>query len=228
MSSTNDAVPQGRPIDYAAWGELFFTHAVTTERVLAGVNVLAGQPIDVGPMGVGPGRVAKVTARGQIGTAVGNRVGERPARFRVQLPVSLDFALDLGVDTHRFVAEIVVPLALTAHARSDLSIQIEVAPPTAEQVICRLKAKGLRASITKRAAGVEGELTRFVAKYVARELDKPYVRAARLIDVSRAIDHAMGSLGPRADRAEELTGDISGALADEIQEQGDRLIDGLA
>jgi hypothetical protein len=37
-----------------------------------------------------------------------------------------------------------------------------------------------------------------VAKYVARELDKDYVLAARLIDVSGAIDKAMTSLAPRS------------------------------
>ena len=42
-------------IEYADWGERFFRSAVSAERVLAGINVLAGQQIDVGPMGVGPG-----------------------------------------------------------------------------------------------------------------------------------------------------------------------------
>ena len=42
------------------------------------------------------------------------------------------------------------------------------------------KAKGLRASVLQRVAGVEGELRRFVARYVARELDKPHVREARI------------------------------------------------
>lgn len=49
-------------IDHATWGVGFFTDAVSAERVLSGINVLAGQPIDVGPMGVGPGRLVKVRA----------------------------------------------------------------------------------------------------------------------------------------------------------------------
>jgi hypothetical protein len=212
-------------IEYADWGEGFFRTAVSAERVLAGVNVLAGQVIDVGPMGVGPGRMVKVTATGQIGTAAGERVSDAPVSFRVQLPVSLEFAINLGVDTHRFVADIVVPLVLTARARADLAIVLDVAPPTAAEVVVRLKAQGLRASITQHAANVEGELRRFVAKYVTREIDKPYVRAARLIDVSGAIDKAVTTLGPRTPKGEEMTSDLPGALEAEIREHGDLFVD---
>lgn len=205
-------------VDYAAWGVAFFRSAVSAERVLAGINVLAGQPIDVGPIGVGPGRVVKIRATGAIGQAVGARVGEDPVSFRIELPVALEFAIDLGVDTQRFVADIDVPLVLTARARRDLAIVLDVTPPTAQQVVVRVQAQGVRASITKRAANVEGELQRFVASYVARELDKPYVVAARTIDVSGAIDKAITTLGPRAPQAEEMTSDLPTALEAEIRE----------
>ena len=212
-------------ISYADWGEGFFHRAVTAERVLSGINVLSGQVIDVGPMGVGPGRVVKVTAKGEIGRAVGERVSHDPVSFRVQLPVSLEFAINLGVDTHRFVADITVPLVLTARARADLAIVLDVDPPSSSEVVVRLKAQGLRASITQHAANVEGELKRFVAKYVSREIEKPYVRAACLIDVSGAIDKAMTTLGPRSPRAEEMTSDLPGALEAEIREQQQLFVD---
>ncbi len=212
-------------ISYADWGEGFFRTAVSAERVLSGVNVLAGQVIDVGPMGGGPGRMVKVTAKGVIGTAVGERVSDDPVSFRVQLPVSLEFAINLGVDTHRFVADIMVPLVLTARGRADLAIVLDVEPPTAAQVVVRLKAKGLRAAVTQHAANVEGELKRFVAKYVGREIEKPYVKAARLIDVSGAIDKAVATLGPRSPKAEEMTSDLPSALEAEIRHNEQLFVD---
>ena len=96
-------------IDYRTWGVEFFHQAVTEERVLRGVNVLSGRPIDVGPMGVGPGKLVKVTAKGQIGTATGRRVSDDPVSFHITLPVPIEFMIDLGVDKHRFNAEIGVP-----------------------------------------------------------------------------------------------------------------------
>jgi hypothetical protein len=213
-------------ITYAEWGERFFRHAVSTERVLAGINVLAGQQIDVGPMGVGPGRVVKVTAQGQIGTAAGDRVSDDPVTFAVVLPASLEFAINLGVDTHRFTADLSIPLTLTARAREDLAILIDVAPPRPGEVGCELKAQGLRASITQHAANVEGELKRFVAKYVTRELEKPYVVRARTIDVSGAIDKAVGNLAPKYGHTDELRSDLTGALEAEILESEKLFVDG--
>lgn len=179
-----------RLIAYRDWGVEFFHRAVTEERVLRGVNSLAGRPIEVGPMGVGPGRLVKVTATGHIGEASCQRVGDEPVSFHVVLPVPIEMVVDLGVDKHRFTAEIDVPLQIAAHARDDLAIVIEVTPPTAGQVVVRLQAQGLRAQLMQVAAGVEGELKRFVSKYVRKELGKPYLEEALTIDVATAIDRA--------------------------------------
>lgn len=203
-------------IGYDEWGVRFFEFAVTEERILAGVNAMAGQPINVGPMGVGPGRVAKVTARGEIGTAVGERTSVDPVTYDVRLPVRVEFKLDLGVDAHRFDADIEVPLRLTARARNDLAIVVEIEPPTRSQLVVRLKARGLRASVTQRAANVEGELRRFIAKYIAREIDKPKVQAARIINVGAAINRAAVSVVPKAEDSERGA-DVSEALAEEIE-----------
>lgn len=207
-------------IDYATWGERFFATAVTTERVLAGVNVLSGRLIDVGPLGVGPGRIAKVTAKGRIGSATGQRTGADPVVFHVDLPVTLTFSLDLGMDKQNFDAEIVVPLTITARGRTDLAIVLEVVAPQAGQVVVRLKAQGLRASLTSKAANVEGELRRFIAKYVAKELEKPYVRDATIIDVGAAVEKAASGLGPREESsmAAELTDDLPAAMEAELEQ----------
>ena len=183
-------------IDYGEWGMRFFEAAVTEERVLAGVNAMAGQQIDVGPFGVGPGRVAKVTATGEIGTATGQRTSTNPVHFDVRLPVTLEFKLDLGVDVHRFNAEVDVPLRMTARARGDLAIVIDIDPPSTEDVVVALKAQGLRATLTQYAANVDGELRRFIAKYVSRELEKPKIAAARVIDIRAAIDRGARSVVP--------------------------------
>lgn len=183
-------------IDYGTWGVEFFHRAVTVERVLKGVNALSGRPIEVGPMGVGPGRLVKVTARGEIGTATGERVSDEPVSFRVTLPVPIELVIDLGVDKHRFTADIEVPLAITARARTDLAIVLEINPPSASEIDVRLQAAGLRAQLVQMAAGVEGELRRFVAKYVKKELGKSYVVAATTIDVAAAVERAATRLGP--------------------------------
>jgi hypothetical protein len=211
-------------IEYGDWGARFFELAVTEERVLSGVNAMAGQQIAVGPMGVGPGRVAKVTARGEIGTATGRRTSTNPVRFEIRIPVTLQFKLDLGVDVHRFDADIEIPLRLTARSRNDLAIVVDVEAPTSSEIGVNLKAQGLRASLTSRAANVEGELRRFIAKYVGREIAKPKVQAARIVDVGAAINRAAGSVVPKASDPERGA-EASDALANELREAEELFVD---
>jgi hypothetical protein len=182
---------------YEEFGRLFFHAAVTPDRIQGAVAALAGRPIDFGPRGVGPGRIAQVTAAGQIGSATATQLSNEPLSFELLVPVDLDFTIDLQVEKHRFHADVAVPLVVTAHATSDLKIVVDVNPPSASDVRLDLSAETLRASFLKRIAGIEGELRRFVAKYVAREVEKPAVATTRIIDVGRSIDAAWAGIGPK-------------------------------
>lgn len=211
-------------VSYADWGIDFFADAISEERLLGAVNDLAGRPIDLGPIGVGPGRLAKVRAHGRIGEAMAEpRFGEEIA-YRVELPVDLTFELNLQVETHVFHAQLLVPLTLTAKAVRGVRIHIEVTPPTPEEVEVTVRAEGFRASIVQRVANVEGELRRFVSRYIAREITKPEVARARTIDVSGAIDRAWASIAPRR-AAETAADDFNEALESEIRENPDSYLD---
>jgi len=214
------------PISYEQWGIDFFHEAVSEDRVLGAVNTIAGQPIDFGPMGVGPGRIAKVRAYGEIGSATATRERGDHIGYRVILPVSLTFEVDLQVETHRFEAELLVPLMLTAVARSGVRIFIEAEPPRSDEVQVELEAQGLRASVLQRVVGIEAELRRFVAGYVRRELDKPHVREARSIDVSRAIDRAWASISP-APSEDGVTADLNDELEREIEHYEETFVEDL-
>lgn len=211
-------------VSYEQWGADFFAEAVSGERILGAVNNLAGQPIDFGPMGVGPGRIAKVRAFGAIGAATAERVEGPEITYRVELPVELTFELNLQVETHTFHAELLVPLVLRARAVSGVRVLIDVTPPRSSEVQVRVQAEGIRASIMQRVANVEGELRRFVARYVAREVSKPHVEAARLIDVAAAIDRAWAHISPEGTR-HTVAEDLNEALETEIRENEDTFLE---
>jgi hypothetical protein len=184
---------------YEEFGGLFFRAAITPERILGAVDGIAGQPIDFGPMGVGPGRIARVTAQGQIGEATTTEIPGIPISYRLVVPVELDFTVDLQVEKHHFHASVEVPLTVSAHATRDLRIIVDVTPPNPDELELDLAADGMRATLLKRVANIDGELRRFVAKYVARELEKPHVVATREIDVGVSIDVAWADMAPRRD-----------------------------
>jgi hypothetical protein len=177
-------------VPYAVFGERFFEHAVTQERIVGALGGLAGDPIEFGPIGAGPGRIAHVTASGVVGRGVAARVPGDEIAFRLTIPVALDLQIDLGMDHHRFHADVAVGLNLHARAAEPLRVVIDVDPPTWRDVSVEVKAEGLRAGVLKRLAGIDREIGRFVARFVRRELDKPHIRAARDIDVAARIDGA--------------------------------------
>jgi hypothetical protein len=218
------ARPERHFVSYQQWGLDFFAEAVSQDRILGAVNNIAGQPINFGPMGVGPGKIAKVRAYGEIGAATATPIEGPQISYRVELPVTLTFEVNLQVETHVFHAELLVPLTLTARALDRVKIFITIDPPRPSDIEVKVQAEGIRASIMQRVVNVEGELRRFVAKYVARETSKQHIEEARLINVSAAIDRAWGSIAPKpADK--KVTDDFAEALEAEIRENEDTLLD---
>jgi hypothetical protein len=216
-------------VSYRDFGEQFFARVVTEQRVVSAVDVLAGQPISFGPMGVGPGRLAKVTVEGSIGAAGSEPVFD-PERvcYRVVLPVDLRFDVDLGLETHTFEGSLLVPLVLTVRAVDGLRVYIDVTPPRAGEVELSLRAQGLRASVLQRVAGVEGEVKRFVSKYVAKEVEKPHIRKARVFDVGEQVDRAWSSIAPQSGESQTaaaIAGDFVEALEEEILTTSAELVD---
>jgi len=177
-------------ITYAEFGERFFAHAVTEARIVGALSGLAGDRIEFGPIGAGPGKLAKVSAVGELGVASAAPLDAEHVAFRLTIPVALDLHIDLGVDEHTFHAAIAVGLTLTARAADPLRVVIDVDPPTWRDVTVEVEADGVRAEVLRRVAGIDREIRRFVAKYIAREIDKPHIRAARDIDVAARIDGA--------------------------------------
>lgn len=211
-------------VSYQQWGLDFFAEAVSQDRILGAVDNIAGQPIDFGPIGVGPGKVAKVKAYGAIGSARAHRLDGPQISYRVELPVSLTFEVNMQVDTYTFHAELLVPLTLTAHAVEGVKIFITIDPPRSSEVEVRVQAEGIRASIMQRVVNIESELKRFVAKYVARETSKPHIEEARVIDVSAAIDKAWSSIAPKPAET-KVTDDFAKALEEEIRENEETLLE---
>ncbi|WP_203336442.1 hypothetical protein [Nocardioides limicola] len=203
---------------YAEFGRAFFEVAVSRERVEAGIDFLAGQPIDFGPIGVGPGKLAKVAATGKIGAATVTTVPGDEVTFMAALPVSLEFTVDLQVETHRFTADLTVPLLLTAKAMHPPALRLEVTAPRARDIELELRASGLRGSLLQRVVGMEVEVKRFVARYVAREVSKPHVEKARTIDVAAAIEQAWSSSELAQETSRTVTDDLTEAIRTDLVE----------
>jgi hypothetical protein len=187
---TEPAEPPAEPtyIDYAEFGRRFFTAAVTRDRVLEGVRTMAGRPIEVGPLSVGPMGLAKVRARGTVGEPTLEPLAADEISFALIIPVELHLTIQTGIDTYRFAADVRINLVLTARAAEPLVIVIDVPAPSSRDIDVDVRADGLRATVVQTLASVDTEIRRAVAKFVRRELAKPALQKATRIDVARALD----------------------------------------
>ena len=176
---------------YEEFGRRFFEIAVTEPRVGEAFASIAGESFDVGPIPSGPGGMVKVLAHVSIDEPIIERSVEDLIRFTVQIPLRIKIKIDLKVDRLRYDVAGLVTLPLTVHAVAPLEIHYLVQPPTPADVHVDVASRNMRAEIVRNLAQVDDEVRRVIARQVAEEIDKPEVRAARVIDVDAQLAAAM-------------------------------------
>ncbi|HEX2893985.1 MAG TPA: hypothetical protein VHO29_08285 [Marmoricola sp.] len=190
VDSAAAVVPGPQPIGYDEFGMRFMNLVLHRDRVMQSVNRVLGDTFQLGPIGAGPGRkVAKVTASGTFGTAYGEALGD-VVGYHVNLPIDVTFHLDLGVDVMRFDAKVLLPLRLTMELVEPLTILWHITPPHPDDVEIDVQSDNRRAAVLQKVTGLDGELRRFIVRFVDRELEKPHVRKAMHIDLVTLIDNA--------------------------------------
>jgi len=175
-------------VTYEEFGRRFFEVAVTPERVAAAFADIAGSEFDMEPIAQGPGKIAKVSAHVKIKEPqVTRRLGDA-ITFVIHIPLSIDLLLDLRLDKQRFVVAGDIALRATARAAEPLLLIVDVGKPRPSDITVNVSSKSIRGEVLRILAGVDGEIRRFIALYVADEIDKPHSQAAQVIDVAHQLD----------------------------------------
>jgi hypothetical protein len=200
---SEEPAPDPERTDYASFGARFFDVLVTSERVAAAVNAALGdEQFGIGPMPVGPGKIARLTVTGEIGKVTARRRGREPLRFRLSIPAEIDLVIELTGQDNRFHGNVLLGLDITARAALPLALVFEITPPAPEDIKVTLSADGLRANLLRSLAGMDEEVHRFVLQYVSKELESERVREACRIDVAGAVQGAwtarFGHRNPRS------------------------------
>lgn len=177
-------------VTYEEFGRRFFDVAVTEERVAAAFAEIAGGEFEMGPMAQGPAGLAKVTAKVKIQQPIARRTVGDTITFTVRIPLVIELVVDLRVDKQRFNVDGDIALRATARAAEPLLLVIDVAKPRASDIAVHVTSKSVRGEILRIVAGVDTEIRRFVAAYVADEIDSPASQQAKVIDVAEAVASA--------------------------------------
>lgn len=177
-------------VSYEEFGRRFFEVAVTPERVAAAFADIAGNEFAMEPIAQGPGKIAKVSANVKIQEPRVTRRNGDLITFAIHIPLSIDLLVDLWVDKQRFAVAGDIALRATARAAEPLLLIVDVAKPRPSDITVNVSSKSIRGEVLRVLAGVDGEIRRFIAQYVADEIDAPQSQAAQVIDVSHQLNEA--------------------------------------
>jgi hypothetical protein len=177
-------------VTYEEFGRKFFEVAVTPERVAGAFADIAGNEFAMEPIAQGPGGIAKVSANVKIQEPrVTRRLGDS-ITFVIHIPLSIDLLLDLRLDKQRFVVSGDIALRATARAAEPLLLIVDVTKPRPSDITVNVSSKSFRGEVLRILAGVDGEIRRFIAQYVADEIDAPQSQAAQVIDIMERLNEA--------------------------------------
>ncbi|RFD25210.1 hypothetical protein MUBE_10735 [Mycobacterium uberis] len=181
-------------LTYEEFGRKFFEVAVTPDRVAAAFADIAGNEFAIEPIAQGPGKIAKVSANAKLQEPrVTRRLGDS-ITFAIHIPLSIDLLVDLRLDKQRFIVAGDIALRATAYAAKPLLLIVDVAKPRLSDITVNVSSKSIRGEVLRILAGVDGEIRRFIAQYVAAEIDSPKSQAAQVIDVAHQLDATWSGL----------------------------------
>ncbi|MBW8710296.1 MAG: hypothetical protein JF631_04215 [Mycobacterium sp.] len=173
---------------YEEFGRKFFEIAVTEERVGGAIAAIAGDAFEVGPIGQGPGKIAKVTAKVRITEPQVTRAVGEMITFAIRIPLEIDMVIDLRIDRPKFMVFGEIALRATARAADPLLLILDVEKPRSSDISIHVTSKSLRGELLRIVAGVDAEIKRFIAAHVAGEIDSPASQKAKVINVADSID----------------------------------------
>lgn len=175
---------------YEEFGRKFFEVAVSEDRVCNAIAAIAGDAFEMGPMGQGPGKIAKVSAKVRImDPRVTRQVGDM-ITFAIRIPLEIDMVVDLRIDKPKFMVFGEIALRATARAAEPLLLILDVEKPRSSDISIHVTSKSLRGEVVRIVGGVDAEIRRFIAAHVSGEIDSPASQKAKIIDVADSIDAA--------------------------------------
>ena len=199
-SSQDSSHPGNRAVDqaphylsYEHFGRRFFEVAVSEKRVADAIGAIAGEEFQMGPMGQGPGGIAKVTALVKVQYPRVTRHTGEFIEFDIRIPLEINMVIDLRIDKPRFMVFGEISLRATARAAEPLLLILDVSKPTPRDIAIHVTSGTLRGEVLRVMAGIDAEIKRFIAAHVAGEIDSPGARDAKIIDIAQQIEGAWHS-----------------------------------
>jgi hypothetical protein len=161
-------------VSYQDFGATLIDEVVTPARIEHAVDEVAGDHVEVGPLGVGPGDAASVVAKGTIEASSARAVdaeADGTRRFVVTIPVELRLSVKVAGTLHRFESSVQVHLQLAVRtAANPLSLVIDIAAPRPSDMDVDVRASGMTARVLGRLGNIDAKIRKEVVGFIGNRL----------------------------------------------------------
>jgi hypothetical protein len=179
-------------VSYQDFGATLIDEVVTTPRIENAVAEVAGDHVEVGPLGVGPGDAASVVAKGTLGAPIVRPIdpeADGTRRFVVTIPVELHLSVKVAGTLHRFESSVQVHLHLAGRtAANPLSLVIDITPPDPGDMEVEVRASGVTARVLGRLGNIDAKIRKEVVSFIRARLEAPDARDAMIINIGDTVE----------------------------------------
>ena len=179
-------------VSYQDFGAALIDSAVSLARIESTAAAIAGETVDAGPIGVGPGDAATVMAKGTLGAPVAKAAApaeDGARRFIVTIPVELALTVKVAGTLHRFESSVLVRLHLTVRTAVDpIALVIDIAPPEPFDMEVQVRSSGVAAKVLGRLGNVDGKIRKEVVNVINERLAAPEAKGVTTIDIDPLIE----------------------------------------
>lgn len=179
-------------MSYQDFGAALIDEAVSIARIESTAATVAGDKVEAGPIGVGPGDAATVMAKGTLGAPSAKAAApaeDGSRRFVVTIPVELNLTVKVAGTVHRFESSILVRLHLTVRtAIEPIALLIDIAPPEPFDMEVQVRSSGVAAKVLGRLGNVDGKIRKEVVNVINQRLSTPEAKAVTTIDIDPLIE----------------------------------------
>lgn len=173
-------------VDYAEFGRLLVPFIVTPERVRETVaSAASGKMMTSVKLA---GGVVSAEGGGEASGVEVELLSDQPLAYRATILAELMLTVRIARLPHRYRGKIRIPLVLTAHTYSDVTILIDIADVAARDVELDLRPMGRAAAIIEWIGEVSEQVKREIAQIVNQRKDDPKLDPLRKLELTGTIE----------------------------------------
>jgi hypothetical protein len=177
-------------LSHAEFATNLLAAAASADRVAQVITQFVNEPIEIGPIAIGPGGLGSASALGAVSNVIVAPVNEGEWDYVVTAPVALDVAVRIAGRQMTYEIQIVVHARLRLVLEAPCTVLVDVDGVTPADVTVKIDPQGVPSRLLGWLGNVDSLVEEHVVSYLNELFESPALSAVRRIDVAEMIERA--------------------------------------